>query len=175
MKGLITAIALTVLGCGASHAQTEISRSGSGWQVYSTPSPVDDSATVLLQLASEEPFLDRFGRKKWGKLSISCQENSTNLAIWVGGDFMTATDPFGYVTLRIDRQKAQRVRMSESTDHQFLGLWRGQGINLIKKIAQGKTLFVRATPYNEAPVDLIFRVAGLPEVLPQVQKACGWK
>jgi type VI secretion system protein VasI len=145
------------------------------WQVSVDRSPVDDSETVELKLRSQKPFTDRFGRKKWGFINISCIENSTSFTIWPGGEFVAASGEFGYVTYRIDKNKAQKKFMSESTDNEVLGLWYGLGIDLIREISEGKTLFIRITPYNESPVDLTFQVGGLKKVLPKVQKACGWQ
>jgi type VI secretion system protein VasI len=120
------------------------------WHVSVELSPVDDSETVMLRIVSKAQFTDRFGRKKWGVLSIGCVENSTILTIWPGGEFVAANGDFGYITYRIDKKKAEKKFMAESTDNQFLGLWHGLGIDLIREIASGNTLFVRITPFNEA-------------------------
>lgn len=171
---LFSCLALLVASAPAS-SQTTVSKAGGGWRVSVERSPVDDSETVLLNLTSVAPFEDRFGRRKWASLTIGCVENSTIFSIWPGGEFVAANGEFGYVTFRIDKKKAERRFMSESTDNEWLGLWHGLGIDLIREIATGETLFVRITPYNEAPVDLTFSVGGLKKVLPKVQRACGWE
>ena len=167
MKGLFVFLLVTAFSCGLAAADSR-------WEVTLEKSPVDDSPSVFLTLKSEKPFKDRFGRPKWGTLHIDCVENSTSIFFRAGGQFLAAHEEFGYVTLRIDKQKADRRFMSATTDHQYLGLGHGLGIDLIKQIAAGKTLFVRLTPFNESSVDMTFRVEGLREHLPKVQEACNW-
>ena len=167
--------AALLLSCTGFLALSSSPSAADQWQVTEERSPVDDSQSVYLALPSTEPFQDRFGRDKWGSLHIDCVENSTSIFIRAGGEFLAAHEDFGYVTLRIDKQRAEQKFMSATTDHECLGLAHGLGIDLIKQIAAGKKLFVRLTPFNKSPVDMVFRVDGLAKHLPKVQKACGWE
>lgn len=174
MNRLFALLLLTAL-IPASAGEARSASAKAGWQVSTEKSPVDDSESVQLSLISSNTFQDRFGRVKVGALIISCIENKTNIRLWAGGEFLAANGDFGYVTFRIDKRPADKKYLMESTDNMSLGLWNGMGIDLIKDIASGSTLFVRMTPYNEASIDLRFKTAGLSKVLSKVKTACAWE
>lgn len=154
-------------------AQTIVPPSGE-WDVEEARSPVDDSPNVVLSINSDDTFEDRFGNPKWGKLYIACQDHSTAIAVRAGGQFLTDIQEFGIVTMRIDKTKAERREFSVSTNHEFIGLWNGQGIPLLKRLAAAQAFFIRITPFNESPVDMTFDVSKLSTVLPKLRAACNW-
>lgn len=148
---------------------------GTAWHVSESASPIDDSLTVALSVSSSEPLTGRYGRKRDANLIIRCKENTTSLFMRFGGHFMTDNGQYGRVTLRIDDNKSFTSNMSRSTDHEALGLWRGgQSIPLVKRLLDAETLTVRATPYNESAVTVIFPIDGLADEIVPLREACHW-
>ncbi len=145
------------------------------WERTIAKSPVDDSRTVQLSVAAREPFADRFGRPHTARLWLRCVENTTALILDFADTFMADTGSFGVVTIRLDKGKAFEKRMTESTDHNALGLWNGgSAIPLIKSMFGKDAMLVRATPYSESPITVEFPVSGLEEAIGPLREACGW-
>ncbi|MFC0285806.1 type VI secretion system-associated protein TagO [Kaistia hirudinis] len=145
------------------------------WRQLIEASKVDDSTTVILNLASKGSIIDRFGRRHDPTLTIRCMEKVTVL-YWTFGDlFVADSGGFGEVTIRLDREKARSLRTDESTDHRSLGLWTGgQTIPLIRSMLDNETMLVRMTPYSESAMEMEFDIRGLAAAVKPLQAACGW-
>ena len=145
-----------------------------GWVVTQERSKIDDLSNEYLHLSSKEPIENQFHELTPLELWITCREGKTDLYLVFGGHFMASIESYGTVTYRIDKSPAEKRQFTEFTDHKALGLWRGQGIPLIKEMFDASNLFVRATPYNESPVTGEFNISALKEAIKPLRAACGW-
>jgi len=145
------------------------------WKMNVETSRLDDSSTVILSNESIDTIPDRLGRQKHARLYIRCKEGTTSLYIYFAGLYMADLQKLGRIDYRVDDNPAQRVTMKESNNNEALGLWYGGVAKpFIKDILTGEILFVRATPYNESPVDLAFNIKGLHEAIKPLSEACDW-
>lgn len=143
------------------------------WTKTTSVSPVDDSTTVLLRQTADTPVQSRFSlRSSKPELFIRCMENTTALFIDYGF-YLTIGEL--RVTSRVDKEPARTLQWRTSTDHEAVGLWRGgSSIPFIKSLIGKEQLFVRLTPWGEAPVSTTFSLVGLDEKIGEVAEACGW-
>ncbi|MGH6824253.1 type VI secretion system-associated protein TagO [Methyloceanibacter sp.] len=150
--------------------------SGTGqWKMTTDVSKIDDSTNVFLSLDSTEPIVGRFGEKGPMEFYIACRENKTDLFFRFAGEFMSSLEGGGKITYRIDKRQAQTKEFDESNNHEGLGLWGGgNAIPFLRSLVGGERLFIRATPYNESPVNGEFVIAGLENALKPLSQACGW-
>lgn len=147
----------------------------SDWSVRTDVSPLDDSKSVYLSVTSMSPIMGRYGRLETGTLYIRCFENTTSLFTLWGGHFMSDNRGGGRVDYRIDDNPAAHVSMQESSDNEALGLWNGGvSIPFIKRLFGGEKIFMRASPFNESPVEMTFNISGLEEAIEPLREACGW-
>lgn len=145
------------------------------WTVHEDSSKLDDSKSVTLSVDSDEPVRGRFGGSEAGTLIVRCKENTTSLYIIWAGNFMSDLQGRGRVDYRIDTQPARHAGMDASTDNMALGLWNGgASIPLINKLMDANKFYVRATPFNESPVEMTFTVTGLKDAAVPLKTACGW-
>lgn len=145
------------------------------WVVTEDKSAFDDSRTVVLSLDSIEPIRGQFGSPAPARIYLRCQENTTSLFLVLNDLFLADIQGFGSVDYRIDDQKADSVRMANSTDNKALGLWDGgSAIPFIKKLEGGQNVVLRATPFNESPVEFSFDLTGLTPALIPLKEACKW-
>lgn len=144
------------------------------WDVWSETSSIDDSRNVYASSEAERQVADKFGRRYTVTAHVDCREKSTHVYFVYGGLMMADSAGWGHVTVRLDKQKARRLQLTQSTDYRALGLWQGAGVKLLKSMAGGKSLLVIATPYNESSVEAVFSLAGFDAAIAQVRKACGW-
>lgn len=146
------------------------------WRIETEASRLDDSTTVYLSTTSIETLPGRFGRGEKALLMLRCKEGRTDAYIYFAGYFMADNNGGGMVDYRVDDRQAQRIEMAESTSNDALGFWDTDfSISFIKDILGGDELFVRARPYNEAPVEMTFGIAGLEAALQPLRDACGWQ
>jgi type VI secretion system protein VasI len=147
----------------------------SKWTYQTEVSKIDDSKNVYLSLQSEETIQGRYGEAGFMRLFINCRENKTAVYFTFAQHFMSDNAGGGAITFRIDKRPAKTESFRESTDNEALGLWGGgEAIPFIKSLLGAERLFVRATPYNESPVDGEFVVTGLDDAIKPLRKACGW-
>lgn len=145
------------------------------WRSGSEKSKLDDSTNVWLTLESNDNVSGRFVASAPAELTIRCMENKTAVYFQFADHFLADIQGYGTITYRIDQKPARKQEFSESTDNQALGLWSGgASIPFAKSLFGGETMFVRAVPYNESPVDVEFNIKGLAEEIAPLRKACGW-
>lgn len=148
---------------------------GIQWSVQSGTSAIDDSRTVTLRVSSDNQISGRFGGRGHAVLLLRCMENKTNVLISFNDHFMADIQGYGNVTYRIDDRKAATKGFEESTDNKWLGLWSGgSAIPFIKGMFGGEKMVVRATPFNESPVEVTFRIGELESKITPLREACGW-
>lgn len=145
------------------------------WVVRQDTSKLDDTKTVVLMVESDQPIRKRFGGTESGTLLIRCQENTTSLFFTWAGNFMSDLQGRGRVDYRIDDTPASRINTDVSTDNTALGLWSGgTAIPFIKRLIGANTLYVRATPFSDSPVEMTFNISGLDQAIIPLKDACKW-
>lgn len=145
------------------------------WDVSHDKSAFDDTDTVVLRLDSLEHIRGNFGGSGPATLLLRCMENTTSVYLTLNDHFLADIQGYGRVEYRIDGGKAASANMKESTDNKALGLWRGtQAIPFIKTLMTGERVVMRATPFNESPVEFEFRLAGITEAIKPLRSACKW-
>ena len=145
------------------------------WRVEEDTSAFDDSKTVVLSIESSDTIRGQFGPAGPASMYLRCQENTTVVYLWLNDLFLSDIQGFGTVEYRIDGQKAQSARMTTSTDNKALGLWNGgKAIPFIKRLEGGQTVVMRATPFNESPVEFSFDLTGLDTAIAPLKEACSW-
>ncbi len=144
------------------------------WEIERGTSGMDDSKSVIASQESEDFIIGRLGQKTVATAYLVCRENRTDFFIVFGGLFMSDHQEWGTVMMRLDSEKAFSRQFTESTDHEALGLWRGTGVKFIKSAVGKKRLLVRATPFNERPVEAAFSLEGFDAAVAEVRKTCGW-
>ncbi|MBC6438052.1 MAG: hypothetical protein GDA52_07920 [Rhodobacteraceae bacterium] len=168
-KPKLTAAAIALVAAMSGQVLAETSN----WTVSTETSPVDDSTNVFLRSKGSE-IRDRFGNSKSPVLWIRCMEGQTDFWIWFGGHFMVGRGDKGVVTYRIDSQPAVTRRFVESNDNEYLGLPNNRGIEIIKSMFGHETLFVRATPNSEWPLNMTFPISGIEDVIAPLRQSCNW-
>ncbi|SMF05206.1 type VI secretion system protein VasI [Tistlia consotensis] len=147
----------------------------SKWRVTIERSKIDDTTNVFMFLDARGEIRRRFGGTGYPTLVIACRENKTGLWLTFAGHFMADNGSYGDVTFRIDSEKAFDRSLSESTDHEALGLWSGdRSIPFIKQLFGKKTLLVRATPFSESSLTMEFPITGVEDAIEPLRKACHW-
>ena len=149
---------------------------GNNWNVRIDRSQLDDSTAVYMHVNSEEPLRDRFRTLGPAALWIRCSENRTSVFIHFAGHFMSDLQGRGRVDFRVDDREADRVVMTASNNHEALGLWSGNGsIPFIRRnLLDGDSIYMRATPHSESPVEMRFNISGLSEQIAPLREACDW-
>lgn len=145
------------------------------WEVSEDVSAFDDTRTVILSLESSEPIRGQFGPPGPAVLILRCMENTTAAYLLLNDLFLSDIEGYGMVEYRIDEQQANAIRMWSSTDNKALGLWDGgKSIPFIKTLIDGERIVLRATPFNESPVEFAFDLAGLETAITSLREACAW-
>ncbi|MFW8564860.1 type VI secretion system-associated protein TagO [Orrella sp. 11846] len=147
----------------------------SNWRIDISKSEIDDSPFVTLLTNALEPISGRFRDSYKPVLILRCMQNTTAAFIVFNGHHMADIQGYGRVTFRVDKQKAFTQNTNASTDSKALGLWRGnRAIPFIKRLLDGKTLLVQATPFSESPITVTFDISGLNEAVKPLREACKW-
>ena len=148
----------------------------SQWKLREDISKIDDSKNVFLTLNSDDTFQTRFKKNRTVSLLIMCRENNTSVIFNFADAFMSDNAGGGTVTFRIDKEKAFKKNLRESTDNNALGLWSGgRSIPFIKSLFEKGNLLMRFAPYNESSSTVNFNISGLKKSIPSLAAACGWK
>lgn len=170
------AVPLTFAGGGkAATAIAQLVPDKGKWQVTEDKSQLDDSATVVLTLASDNTIQGQFGTPGPATLLLRCKENTTAVILVLNEQFLSDIQGFGTVDFRIDSGKAAKIRMQSSTDNKALGLWSGgAAIPFATKLLTGKKIVLRATPFNESPQEVTFDLTGLTAAIEPLRTACKW-
>ncbi|WP_414475903.1 type VI secretion system-associated protein TagO [Microvirga sp. M2] len=157
------------------HRKTAKVTNASKWQVVEEKSRLDDSREVALSVASVAAIRGKYGQEKYGTLVIICRERATHIYFAFGDHFMSSLGSAGRVSTRVDTNTPKTLPMRESNDHSALGLWeRSSAIPFIKDLFGGKSLYVRAVPYNESAIELDFPIAGVEDAIKPLREACKW-
>ncbi len=144
------------------------------WVVQTQKSKIDDLTNIYTILSSSEHDNCRYDTGA-NQIGIDCRENATLLYIYFGGCFMSGHQGGGRVTYRLDSEPAATITMSESNNHDALGLWDGAAsIPFVKKLFGHSKLLIRATPFSDSAVTAIYEIAGIEEAIKPLREACHW-
>lgn len=147
----------------------------SKWQLLSSKSEMDDSATQTLTLTSDDSFAGKFGGMQKATMILRCDEHVTSLYFIMGDMFLAEIEGYGVITYRVDDKKAAKKSFDVSTDNQALGLWSGgSAIPFAKQLFGGKKLVVRVTPYNESAITTTFDITDIENAAKPVREECKW-
>ncbi len=146
------------------------------WRMSTDVSKIDDSKSVFLSVEAEETVNCGWNRGGPITLLVRCKENTTALVFLTGCHMTSSTyNDNGHVTIRLDDEKAQTLRMEESTNNRSLGLWSGgRSIPVIKQMFGKKQMIARMRPFNENAFTVTFNISGLEEASKPLRNACGW-
>lgn len=145
------------------------------WSVRKSKSDLDDKMNVSAILFASAKVGPAYKEPDEPYLEIRCNENTTAAVFYFGGYFMGDAVGMGQIDYRVDDRKAGRKNFDASTSNEHLGLWSGgRAIPFAKELLGGKSLYVKATPVNENPIDMRFDIDGVDAALKDVREACGW-
>lgn len=152
-----------------------IAASAGVWEVHKATSKLTDQTNVSLWVDSDEPVDCRWRRGTKISLVVKCAEDKTTL-YFATGCHMTDSrhNNYGNITYRLDKEKAQTVQGTASTNSRALGLWGGGAIQLAKKMFGKSQMVVRMTPYGQSPFIATFKIAGLEQAIKPLRAACNW-
>lgn len=147
--------------------------SGGKWRILNDTSSFDDSETVVLTLAAEEPYRESWlNQTHTPVLLLRCREGRTEAYINVG---FAPTVEVGLVDkgrarIRFDQGTARTEIMDKSTDGE--ALFFGDPFGIISEIERSERLIFGYTPINADPVETSFDVRGVLDLLPQLREQC---
>ncbi|MEZ0169949.1 type VI secretion system-associated protein TagO [Microvirga sp. TS319] len=158
-----------------AHRKTANVANASIWQVREEKSRLDDSREVFLSVLSAEPVRGKYGQDKFGSLHITCREKATNIYFIFGDHFMSSVQGGGKVSARVDSNTPKTLSMIESNDNSALGLWGNRtAVPYIKDLFGGKSLYIRAVPFNESAIEMDFPITGIEDAIKPLREACKW-
>jgi type VI secretion system protein VasI len=145
------------------------------WHAKIDTSPMTDETRVILMSSSQERVPAAYGDGEYATLILRCAENVTSAYIHFGGAFMSDSQGFGSVDIRIDDQKMRSMSLGVSDNNEALGFFEGgEAIPFIKTLFEGQELRIRAAPYNENSVLLTFPIIGIDREIQPLRETCGW-
>ena len=148
---------------------------GSQWQIRETTSRLDDSPTVSLTVAAENPIRTKYGQTVTPTLNVRCLENKTGVIADFGTYLSTGgVDDEHPVRYRIDDKKPVSAYWSVSTDFEAVGVF-SNAVRLARELTEARRFILETTPYGSSPVLVEFDISGLRNRLPPLAAACGWK
>jgi len=166
-----TAVAALALAAATAFSNTPAQ---ADWDIHTMKNEMDDTAIITAFATSDENVEGTFGLHGPASLFVRCMEGRTDVYFTMAEAFLADIPPFGNVDVRVDKEKPRTVQMNVSTDNKSLGLWRGQGVKLLKSMAGKKKLTIRAAAYNESQQVMVFSLAGFDAALTKVRTACKW-
>lgn len=155
---------------GVDKPETKTTVDNGKWRVSEKMSKIDDSVNVFMFLNANEQIKTGLS-SKYPRLILRCSEDKTSAFINVGAYLGMGETR---VLTRLDKNKARKSTWSLSTDYKAMFV-PGGDVKWIRKLMKHDTLLVEVTPYGESPVTMEFDLAGLPEAIKPLQKACHWK
>lgn len=155
---------------------TGVEEATGNWEVKSDVSALDDSKSVFVSLSSENQIPTVYTLSSGPAiLLLRCQEGTTSVLFGFMDHFMADIQGYGRIDFRIDAAKGSRLSAEADTSNKFLGLWSGKrAIPFIKSLFGAKKLLIRATPFNEAPLEVTFNVTNTEPAVAELRKACRW-
>jgi len=130
------------------------------WIVSESKSPIDDSPTVTMF---------RIAESGGQSLVLRCKENTTDAYIRTD-DFLG--DDSTNVTVRYDSNKAQKLKLSLSTNNK--ALFFSPAITNIKQMLMSKKIIIRYHTYSGTPNTVAFNLDNLKEKIGLLNCTQNW-
>lgn len=138
------------------------------WRTKTAISPIDDSKTVYIWTGAVSPSFTKYESTQ-PRLYLRCKENKTD--VFIEYDIFIGTDT-KEMTIRFDKNKAIKQRWIISTDNE--AVFSRKAIQFIKSFFGKKTLFVEITPYGESPIQSVFNIQNVENVITPLRESCHW-
>ena len=138
------------------------------WEISETRSATDDSlqiSALLFPKGSENKIamLDSVA------LGLRCKNGITTAIISTG---TSSAAESAKVTYSLNNEPAQTGTWERSANFMSIGLWSEEdAIPFIKRLKNNGTLFVRL---DNPPMDAVFDLANVEDVIPRISTACRW-
>ncbi len=144
------------------------------WVVKTSVSRMDDSQTVALSLAANRAVSGWPGTVSTPRLMLRCQEGEVSAYVATGlrPDVEYGNTSGATVTVRFDKNPAQELNTSQSTDGEALFFEEPKG--MIRTLLLHQVMLFRFTPFNSAPQETSFTLRGLAQAIKPLETACGW-
>lgn len=134
----------------------------SNWSLLVDADPITDEKVVNANLLPNDA-----NSRRAASLNIRCESNKIDVIV----NFNDYLGDSIFVTHRVDKEKPVRSRWNVSTNKRA-GFYPSNTKRFLKKLMQANTFVVRAMPYNESEITLIFDIGGLYNELGQHSNAC---
>jgi type VI secretion system protein VasI len=151
---------------------TQVEQKGK-WRLRQEKSKIDDSLSVMLSVEGDTEF------KGWLKtitpaLMLRCKEGKTEAYVVTG--MHAHVERYNLdgatVTIRLDENKAFRVRMSESTDGE--ALFFSDAKEIIQRMTKHQQMLFQFVPFNASPTMTTFPISDLEDTIKPLRAACHW-
>jgi hypothetical protein len=107
-------------------------------------------------------------------LIVRCLSKKTEAFVFTGSALKIEPQTDDHtVNFRFDDETGTTVRWPDSAEHD--ALFSPDAVAFTQRLMQAHTLRFGYTPHNAAPVEAVFQVDGLAELIAPVVKDCGWK
>lgn len=157
---------------GAVGAPVPVKAKGA-WRMQESINKIDDSKTVMAQLAADTAITGWPGKTYVPKLIVRCQKNRTEVYIDNG---MSPTVEYGTdystITVRFGKDKAKKLSTEKSTDG--AGLFLPNPVSFLKEAEKHSTLLYEFVPFNSNSAMTTFNLTGIDEVIKAVRSTCKW-
>ncbi len=145
------------------------------WNSLGVRVTIDGSIVHALANPSWEYLRTVPGVGKQATLYIRCEKGRTQAFINFAGHFMADINDGGVITYRIDNEKAQSIRLKESTNNEALMFRKGNhSIRWTRQLFGKSILYVQATPYRKGPLLLRFPIHEIEDAIEPLRNACNW-
>jgi hypothetical protein len=107
-------------------------------------------------------------------LIVRCLAKKTEAFVFTGSALKIEPQTDDHtVNFRFDGETGTTVHWPDSAEHD--ALFSPDAVAFTQRLMQAHTLRFGYTPHNAAPVEAVFQVEGLAELIAPVAKDCGWK
>lgn len=146
------------------------------WRRIEQQSEMTDFMDLYFRVDAENTIPDMFGaRNIRPTLWVRCMENRTAIMVdW--RRFITSGGIYNQhpVRYRIDDRQAVTTNWAMSTDYEATGLWRGNGIPMLRQMRGATTFIIETTPHGDSTVRARFNIVGIDAVAADIANRCSW-
>lgn len=145
------------------------------WSIQEVVPPVGTQNTLIVSSSSFEQLPGIFGRESSATLRMSCLENTTQIEVRFGENFMSDVGDFGRLTYKLDDNTPVTVELEASPDSFALGFYTGAtAIPLISEMFGAERLLVSATSFTGRTLTASFSIEGLQVAAEPLRELCNW-
>ncbi len=138
-------------------------------------SSVTGDGGYVLRSRSKQQHRNIIGQQDWLELVVSCEINTTSLAVSFGGNIVASVLDRFKINLKIDDKPGQTATFAVSKNFKSVGLWRGaDAIPVIKSLFAGSEVKITGAPFFSRAVTAAFPIGGLETAIQPLRKDCSW-